>query len=93
MICSVGRSSDSVGAIAGTPGWSRLIGGYPGPIFLFLAGVSLALLAEARFGKGIAPGIFFRPLDFLAVDAVNCVEGRLKNFPPGFIHIFTMSRC
>lgn len=36
-------------------GWSRLIGGYPGPIFLFLAGLSLALLAEARFGRGIAP--------------------------------------
>lgn len=29
-------------------GWSRLAGGYPAPLFLFLAGLSLALLAEAR---------------------------------------------
>ena len=33
-------------------GWSRLIGGYPGAMFLLLAGVSLALLAEGRFRKG-----------------------------------------
>lgn len=33
-------------------GFSRLIGGYPAPLFLFLAGLSLALLAEARLGRG-----------------------------------------
>ncbi|HET7291191.1 MAG TPA: heparan-alpha-glucosaminide N-acetyltransferase domain-containing protein [Vicinamibacteria bacterium] len=34
--------------------WSRLAGGYPAPLFLFLAGLSLALLAEARFRNGTA---------------------------------------
>jgi uncharacterized membrane protein len=34
--------------------WSRLVGGYPGPMFLFLAGLSLALAAEGRFRKGRA---------------------------------------
>jgi len=33
-------------------GWSRLMGGYPAPLFLFLAGLSLALLAHSRLGKG-----------------------------------------
>lgn len=35
-------------------GWSRLIGGYAAPLFLFLAGASLALAAEGRFRKGVA---------------------------------------
>ena len=43
-------------------GWSRLIGGYPGPIFLFLAGLSLALLAEARYRKGAEPAALRRDL-------------------------------
>lgn len=33
-------------------GWSRLAGGYPAPLFLFLAGLSLALLGEARYRSG-----------------------------------------
>jgi uncharacterized membrane protein len=32
--------------------WSRLLGGYPAPLFLFLAGLSLALTAEAHYRKG-----------------------------------------
>jgi len=34
--------------------WSRveLIGGYPGPLFLFIAGMGLALMAEARRAQG-----------------------------------------
>lgn len=40
-------------------GWSRLVGGYPAPLFLFLAGLSLALLAEARHGHG-TPGALVR---------------------------------
>src|SRR5262245_44060734 len=43
-------------------GWSRLIGGYPGPIFLFLAGLSLARLAEARHRKGAEPATLRRDL-------------------------------
>jgi uncharacterized membrane protein len=35
--------------------WVRLIGGSPAPLFLFLAGVSLALAAEAGFRKGMTP--------------------------------------
>lgn len=35
-------------------GWSRLIGGYAAPLFLFLAGAALALVAESRFRKGRA---------------------------------------
>jgi uncharacterized membrane protein len=34
--------------------WSRLVGGYPAPLFLFLAGLSLALLADALFRHGSA---------------------------------------
>jgi uncharacterized membrane protein len=33
-------------------GWSRLAGGYPAPLFLFLAGLSLALLTDARLRNG-----------------------------------------
>lgn len=35
--------------------WSRFVGGFPAPMFLFLAGAALALLAEARFRRGAAP--------------------------------------
>jgi uncharacterized membrane protein len=34
---------------------SRLLGGYPAPLFLFVAGLSMALLAEARHRAGV-PG-------------------------------------
>ena len=36
--------------------WHRveLMGGYPGPLFLFLAGMGLALMAEARRAQGVA---------------------------------------
>lgn len=37
---------------SGFYGWSRFVGGYPAPLFLFLAGLGLALLAEARLGHG-----------------------------------------
>lgn len=38
--------------------WSRLAGGYPAPLFLFLAGLSLALLADARFrNEATAPAV------------------------------------
>lgn len=38
--------------------WSHLAGGYPAPLFLFLAGLSLALLADARFRRGAsAPAV------------------------------------
>lgn len=33
-------------------GWSKLIGGYPAPLFLFVAGVTLALLAEVGLRGG-----------------------------------------
>ena len=33
-------------------GVSRLVGGYPAPLFLFLAGLGLALLGEALHGRG-----------------------------------------
>ena len=32
--------------------WSRLLGGYPAPLFLFLAGLSLALLGEGLHRRG-----------------------------------------
>ncbi len=35
--------------------WSRLIGGYPAPLFLFLAGLASALAAEGRFARGADP--------------------------------------
>ncbi len=35
--------------------WSRFVGGFPAPMFLFLAGAALALLAEARFRRGATP--------------------------------------
>lgn len=35
--------------------WSRLLGGYPAPLFLFLAGLSLALLVEGRLTRGTPP--------------------------------------
>ncbi len=37
---------------SGFYGLSRLVGGYPAPLFLFLAGLGLALLAELRHGHG-----------------------------------------
>jgi uncharacterized membrane protein len=35
--------------------WSRFVGGFPAPLFLFLAGAALALLADARFRRGATP--------------------------------------
>jgi uncharacterized membrane protein len=35
--------------------WSRFAGGYPAVLFLFLAGLSLALVAEARIAHGATP--------------------------------------
>jgi len=42
--------------------WHRveLIGGYPAPLFLFLAGMGLALLAEALGGRGRGPAAIAR---------------------------------
>ena len=41
-----------------TPGfrWSQFLGGYPAPLFLFLAGLGLALAAEGRLLRGATPG-------------------------------------
>jgi uncharacterized membrane protein len=36
--------------------YTRLVGGYPAVVFLFLAGLALALLTEARWRKGTTPG-------------------------------------
>jgi uncharacterized membrane protein len=43
-------------------GWSRLLGGYPAPLFLFLAGLGLALLAELRLGHGTDAPVLRREL-------------------------------
>ena len=42
--------------------WHRveLIGGYPAPLFLFLAGMGLALMAEALGGRGRGPAAIAR---------------------------------
>lgn len=48
--------------------WSRLLGGYPAPLFLFLAGVSLALLASARHRAGHAPTAIRRELATRALE-------------------------
>ena len=36
-------------------GYTRLVGGFPGPVFLFLAGLVLALANESRVAKGATP--------------------------------------
>src|SRR5580658_4227622 len=41
-------------------GWSQLGGTLPAPLFLFLAGISSALLTDRMRQKGIAPGVIAR---------------------------------
>jgi len=52
--------------------WSRLVGGYPAPLFLFLAGLSLALLADALFrreaaARGVCRKLAARGLEVLGL--------------------------
>ncbi|HVB34025.1 MAG TPA: heparan-alpha-glucosaminide N-acetyltransferase domain-containing protein [Patescibacteria group bacterium] len=37
-------------------GWSQLIGTLPAPLFLFLAGVSVALVVDRKLSRGVPPG-------------------------------------
>ena len=41
-------------------GLMRLVGGFPGAIFLFISGLVLALGAEAKHGKGVPPRAILR---------------------------------
>ena len=55
--------------------WSRLAGGYPAPLFLFLAGLSLALLADARYRNearvlAVRREVVTRSLELLAYAAL-----------------------
>lgn len=65
-------------------GLSRLAGGYPAPLFLFLAGLSLALLAEALIERGKAPPEVRRELARRGLDVlVYAVAFRLWMFTTG----------
>ncbi|MCM2254039.1 MAG: DUF1624 domain-containing protein [Vicinamibacteria bacterium] len=64
--------------------WSRLLGGYPAPLFLFLAGVSLALLASARHRAGRGPRAILHELATRALEVAGyAVVFRLAMYVAG----------
>lgn len=63
---------------------SRLAGGYPAPLFLFLAGLSLALLAEVLLERGKAPPEVRRELARRGIEVLGyAVAFRLWMFTAG----------
>jgi len=67
-------------------GWSQLLGTFPAPLFLFLAGVSFALVTGKLRQKGLAPGAIAaktirRGAEILALGLLFRVQEFLLGYP------------
>src|SRR5262249_889141 len=67
--------------------WSRLGGTFPAPLFIFLAGISFALVTEKLREKGIAQGVIAKQTIFRGAEVFGLgILFRIQEFTLAFGH-------